>query len=276
MIASFLITLREVIEASLIVVTILGILTKLHQKNNIRTVWTATAAAAALCVILLGVGSLLGIRMQEVYSGTIEEVTEGLLMSISALFITWAVFSLHSYFARYKTHLLVKIRETIDLDAKHSLFWLVFTAVFREGFEIVLFLSTVFFSSNPVSIFTGFAGGFIGGIVLSVGLFTATIRLPIRTAFRATSMLLILFAAGLFSRGIHEFAEAGFLPKLNSITLSFIPAKATIAGDIIKAVFGVTRTMDHLQLAAYCTYIALMVWQIFLKKEPVRPPQVAQ
>ncbi len=276
MIASFLITLREVIEASLIVATILGILTKLHQKNNIRIVWTATAAAATTCIMLLGVGSVLGIRMQELYSGKIEEFTEGILMIASALFITWAVFSLHTYFARYKTHLIVKIRETIDLDAQRGLFWLVFTAVFREGFEIVLFLSTIFFSTNPAAIFTGFMGGLVGGILISLGLFTATIKLPVRIAFRATSLLLILFAAGLFARGVHEFTEAGLLPQMHALTLSFIPAKATIAGDIIKAVFGVTRTMDRLQLGVYCGYIAVMVWQIFLKKEKSESSQVAQ
>lgn len=275
MIAAFLISLREVIEASLIVATILGILTKLHQKQNIRTVWAATITAALLCTLLLGAESFLGVKMQEVYSGKIEEMTEGVLMSASAVFITWAVFSLHTYFARYKTHLLVKIHETINLDAKHSLFWLVFTAVFREGFEIVLFLSTIFFSSNPTSIFTGFAGGLAGGLIISAGLFTATIRLPVRMAFRTTSMLLILFAAGLFARGVHEFTEAGLLPELHSVTLSFIPAKTSLAGDAIKAVFGLTQTMDHLQLTVYIGYLAVMIWQIFLKKDLQSEPKVA-
>ena len=268
MIPSFLITLREVIEASLIVATILGILTKLNQQKGIRTVWIATSAAALASVLLLGLGSMFGIKIQEIYSGKTEEFIEGIFMVLSAVFITWAVFFLHKYFAQYKTHLLVKIRETVEYNEHKALFWLAFTAVFREGFEIVLFLSTIFFSSSPQAIFTGFSGGMIGGLLISFSLFKATLKLPIILAFRATSALLILFAAGLFARGIHEFAEAGVIPELTKITLQFIPAKATLAGDFIKAIFGLTRTMDIAQIAAYGSYITFMTWRIYLRKSP--------
>lgn len=267
MTAAFLITLREVIEASLIVATILGILTKLKQIQGIRTVWWATGAATCVSVALLGFGSLLGIRIQEIYSGKTEEFIEGILMVASAVFITWAVFFLHKYFSRYKTHLLVKIRETVEKEERNGLFWLTFTAVFREGFEIVLFLSTIFFSSNPREIFAGFAGGILGGLLISFGLFAATLRLPVLYAFRTTSALLILFAAGLASRGIHEFAEAGVLPKLTKITLAFVPAKATLEGDMVKAIFGLTRTMDITQLAVYGSYVLVMAWYVFVRKE---------
>lgn len=275
MFASFLITLREAIEASLIVATILGILAKLHQKNNIRTVWVATGLAAMVSITLLGVASIFGIKIQEIYSGRIEEFIEGILMATSAVFITWAVFFLHTYFAKYKTHLLVKIRDTIRDGEKNALFWLVFTAVFREGFEIVLFLSTIFFSSDPRAIFTGFAGGLAGGLLISLGLFAATLRLPVRYAFRVTSILLILFAAGLFARGIHEFAEAGLLPELMNVTLLFIPAKTTLAGDMVKAVFGVTRMMDILQLVTYSGYVTFMTWWVFIRKEKRSVAEVA-
>lgn len=275
MFASFLITLREVIEASLIVATILGILTKLHQKKGIRTVWAATSAAAGVNVALLGAASIFGLKIQEVYSGKIEEFIEGILMATSAIFITWAVFFLHTYFAQYKTHLLVKIRASLEQEEQKGLFLLAFTAVFREGFEIVLFLSTIFFSSNPKEIFTGFAGGLVGGLLISLGLFAATLRLPVRYAFRVTSALLILFAAGLFARGVHEFTEAGILPELTQITLTFIPHKATLAGDMIKAVFGITRTMDVIQLTMYIIYVAYMTWWVFIRKEKHSVAEVA-
>ncbi len=275
MIAAFLITLREVIEASLIVATILGILIKLNHRKGVRTVWYATILAAVLSVLLLGVGSIFGIKIQEVYSGKTEEFIEGILMVLSAAFITWAVFFLHKYFARYKTHLLVKINESIRKEEQKGLFWLAFTAVFREGFEIVLFLSTIFFSSNPQAIFIGFSGGLMGGLLISAGLFAATLRLPIVYAFRVTSALLILFAGGLFARGVHEFAEAGVIPELTKITLAFLPAKATLAGDMVKAVFGVTRTMDFIQLSVYGGYVSFMTWWVFLRKEKIAGTNVA-
>lgn len=276
MLPAFLITFREVIEASLIVATILGILAKLGQTKVMRTVWYATGLAALVSVSLLGIGSFLGVKMQEVYSGKVEQMVEGLFMTTSAVFITWAVFFLHKYFSRYKVHLLKKIQETVEQEEQKGLFILVFTAVFREGFEIVLFLSTVYFSSNPQSIFTGFVGGTLAGLLVSLALFGATLRMPVYAAFRATSALLILFAAGLLARGVHEFAEAGIVPELNKITLHIIPAGGTVAGDMIKAVFGISRGMDPLQITLYSAYVAFMTWYVFFRQKGERPAAVEE
>lgn len=265
MLPSFLITFREVIEASLIVATVLGILIKLGQTRAVKTVWFATAAATTLSFLLLGIGSVLGLKVQEFYTGKTEEIIGGSLMILSAIFITWAVFFLHKYFSKYKVILLTKIKNKVENQEQRGLFLLVFTAVFREGFEIVLFLTTIYLSSNPNDIFAGFAGGMIGGLLVSIALFTATLRLPVFLAFRATSVLLILFAAGLLSRGIGEFAHAGAVPELIKISLPLLPQKGTFLADILKSVFGVTQTMDVLQLTLYVSYSAVMYWYVFLR-----------
>ncbi len=265
MLPAFLITVREVIEASLIVATILGILVKLHQGKGVRTVWMATGAALAASILILLAGSVFGIRIQELYTGKVEELIEGIFMIISAIFITWAVFFLHTYFANYKVHLLKKIKETVESQEEKGLFILTFTAVFREGFEIVLFLSTIFLSSNPQDIFTGFAGGIVVGLLLSLALFSATLRLPVFYAFRTTSILLILFAAGLIARGVHEFAEAGVIPELQMITFPFLPEKGSFPAEIMKAIFGITPQMDWLQISCYLLYAGGMFWYVFLR-----------
>lgn len=267
MLPAFLITFREVIEASLIVATILGILVKLNQQKSIKTVWYATGLAGLVSVLLLVGGSLFGLKMQELYSGKTEEFIEGVLMITSALFITWAVFFLHKYFSRYKVHLLKKIKETVEKPQQKGLFILVFTAVFREGFEIVLFLSTIFFSSNPQSIFTGFAGGLVGGLLVSLALFGATLRMPVYMAFRITSILLILFAAGLLAQGVHEFAEIGMFPEIGKVTLAFLPQGGHFVAQMIQAVFGLTHKMDIIQISLYAGYTAFMSWYVFFRKQ---------
>ncbi len=243
MIPSFLITFREVIEAALIVATILGILVKLRQTKSIRVVWTATITAIAISFALLLTASVAGIRLQELYTGRTEELVEGILMIISAVFITWAVFFLHTYFGRYKLRLLQKVKNTVDSASSRGLFVLVFTAVFREGFEIVLFLSTIYLSSSPAPIAGGFGLGLAAGLLVSFAFFSATLRLPVFWAFRTSSIFLILFAAGLLGRGIGEFAEMGILPRLTSATLH----------------------MDLLQLSVYLTYTFLMHRRVFVR-----------
>lgn len=266
MLPAFLITFREVIEASLIVATILGILIKLKQTKGVKTVWLATGAATAVSILLLAIGSIFGFQIQKIYSGKVEEFIEGLLMITSAVFITWAVFFLHKYFSRYKVRLLKKVQETVEKEEQRGLFVLVFTAVFREGFEIVLFLTTIYFSSNPQQIFTGFSAGLVGGLLVSLALFSATLRLPVYYAFRVTSGLLILFAAGLLARGVHEFAEAGVLPEFAKMTLPFLP-HGSFAADMIAAVFGVTKHMDMAQIGLYVCYTAAMTWYVFFRKK---------
>ena len=269
MLPSFLISLREVIEASLIVATILGVLVKLKQIKAIKTVWLATGVAAVLSILLLGIGSLIGLKVNELFESH-EPYIEGSLMVISAIFITWAVFFLHNYFAQYKTRLLQKIKKKIEQEEQRGLFVLVFTAVFREGFEIVLFLSTVYFSSDPASIFTGFLGGTLVALMIAFVLFTATIKLPVFYAFRVTSILLILFAAGLLARGVHEFAEVGMLPEIGRMTFAFIPPKTTFTGDLLKAVFGITQKMDLIQISIYSLYVISMSWVVLKKNTKSR------
>ncbi len=266
MLPSFLITFREVIEAALIVATILGILTKLGQKKGVKTVWFATISAAVFSILLLVGSSVLGFKFQEMYSGDTEKIIEGSLMIISTIFITWAVFFLHNYFGKYKTHLLSKLKATVQREEQRGLFILAFTAVFREGIEIVLFLSTIYFSSNPAAIISGFALGVTTGLLVCAGLFAATIRMPIYYAFRATSALLILFAAGLLAHGAHEFTEAGVLAMTQNVYLPFLPEKSTFLGSTIQSMFGITSTMELFSLSLYVTYAAIMAWWVFFRK----------
>jgi high-affinity iron transporter len=265
MLPAFLITFREVIEASLIVATILGILVKLNQTKGVRTVWMATGAATLTSFLLLIVASVLGLKAQEVYSGKTEELIEGILMVTSAVFITWAVFFLHKYFGQYKAKLLAKIKTAVEQEEQKGLFILAFTAVLREGFEIVLFLSTIYFSSNPQSIMTGFAGGIGAGLLVSFAFFAATLRMPVFYAFRLTSVLLILFAGGLLVHGIHEFAEVGWLPEIGKTTFALIPDKASFAGQMLQAIFGLTKSMDMIQVGSYLAYVSFMSWWVFFR-----------
>lgn len=266
MLPSFLITFREVIEASLIVATILGILIKLKHNKSIKTVWTATLFAIILSVTLLFIGSIFGLKIQEIYSGKIEETIEGILMIASSVFITWAVFFLHKYFSRYKVLLIKKIKTSLEGNEQKGLFALVFTAVFREGFEIVLFLSTIYFSSNPQNIFLGFSGGLIVGLIVSFAFFGATLKIPIFLAFRITSVLLILFAAGLLARGVHEFAEAGLIPELSKLSINLLPETSSFSGQLIKSVFGITQQMDIIQILTYSIYVLFMMYWVFIRE----------
>lgn len=268
MLPTLLITFREILEAALIVATVLGILAKLGSTKAIKTVWTATGAALLSSLLLLLAGSVFGLKIHEQFTGRTEEIFEGIVMIVSAVFITWAVFFLHKTFGHYKLTLLQKVRTTMEANEQKGIFLLVFTAVFREGFEIILFLSTIFFSSKPAEIVTGFVLGTVLACTLAFTLFRTSIRLPVFYTFRLTSILLILFAAGLLSHGFHELSEAGLFAEIQSLpqlTFSFIPTESSIAGSIVKTVFGLTKTMHSIEFALWSGYTLIMTWIVFLR-----------
>ncbi|MFZ2025950.1 MAG: FTR1 family protein [Microgenomates group bacterium] len=270
MFPSFIITFREVIEATVIVATILGVISKLKWKEAVSTVWKATGIAVMSSVFLIGAASVFGFKIQQFYTGRTEEIIEGILMIVSAIFITWAVFFLHTFFSRQKGHLMQQVKKTVQTKELKGLFVLVFTAVFREGFEIALFLSSIYLSTKPSDVLFGFMGGLIGGLIVSFLFFRTTERLPIQYAFRISGILLILFAGGLIARGIHEFAEAHIIPELFMITFAFIPDKASFMGGIIKALFGITQKMDIIPIVSYISYVLGMGWFIFFRPNAIQ------
>lgn len=267
MIPTLLITLREVIEASLIVATILGILVKLNQKESIRIVWSAAASALAVSFLLVFAGSSIGVNVQKLYRGPSEPLSEGILFIVSAFFVTWAVFVLHKHFARKKMHILQQVKDTLARDENRGIFFLTFTAVLREGIEIVLFLSTMYLTSSPPAIIAGFAGGVTLGLLVSLLFFSATIRMPVYYAFRVTSFLLIIFAGGLLARGIGEFVEFIPIPMLPTLTFTFLPMTSTFLGGLIQTMFGITRNMHATAAISYITYIFIMHRRVFLRSE---------
>ena len=267
MLAALLITFREILEAALIVATIIGILKKLRANSSIKTVWMGTVAAIGASVLFLVIGSVAGLEVHELFEDH-EALFEGTVLMISAVFITWAVFFLHKTFAHHKLTLLQKVRTTLEKNEQKAIFFLVFTAVLREGLEIVLFLSTIFFSSNPLSIGTGFILGSASAVLIAYLLFTATVRLPVYKTFRLTSILLIFFAAGMLAQGFHELTEAGIFPEIASLpvmTLFILPEKSTFLGSIIRSVFGLSRSMASLELLLWSGYAAVM-WNLVLKR----------
>lgn len=261
-----LVSFREILEASFIVAAILGILVKFNDKRGVRTLTLATIVAVLASVGLLGLGTLLGYKMQEIFEGKTEEIFEGVMMIVTAFFITWAVFVLHRFFARYKTNVLGKVRESLDKNYQWPLFILVFTAVFREGLEIVLFLSTLFFAEKPSAILSGFLTGSLLASIFAAIIYTTTLRLPIKRTLQTTSLLLIIFAAGLLMRGVGELQEAGIVHLATPIlNIPLIPEADTISGSTLKTVFGVTPNVSVFQSTLYTIYLFSMIWWVFLK-----------
>ena len=261
MFPTFLITLREVVEAAIIVSIFVALLVKFDQRENLRVVWLAVSAAIVSSLALVFIGSIIGIQVQDIYEEH-EALFEGILMLISVIFITWIIFHLHSFLSKNQKKLTEKAANKIQKREKEGIFIMVFTIVFREGIEIALFLTTLYFYTKPQDVILGFIYGLTAGIIIAFLFYKTTKKLPANKILNVTNILLILFSAGLLIRAIHEFVELKMLPEIGKMSLTFMPDSSTLSGSMIKSLFGFTNEIDVLQITAYTIYIVFIVYLI--------------
>ncbi len=207
MFQSLVITLREGVEAALIVGIVLGYLDKTGRPAWSRYVWWGLAAAVAASL-----GAAYLVHRFEV----VEDAYEGWLMLAGAVFVASMVYWMWRTGRRLKHDIESKLAElsaSPSRSAASGLFLFVFLMVFREGAETVLFLAAV---SLRTSELLNFMGGMLG-LALAVGLgvafFKGSVKVDLRKFFTVTTMVLFVVAAQLFVSGVHELSEAQVLPS---------------------------------------------------------------
>jgi high-affinity iron transporter len=255
MLSSLLITLREGLEAALIIGIILAYLARSDNRTAFKYVWTGTALAVLTSLLA---GAVIYLLAGE-FSGRAEEIFEGAAMFLAAGVLTWMIFWMRKQAINIKAHLHAQVQSVLTSGSSLGLMILAFVVVVREGIETVLFLfAATRVAESPVS-FT--AGGFLGlAIAVGIGysIYKGTSRLNLRTFFNVTSVVLIVFAAGLLAHGIHEFHEAGLIPPVIEHvwdTNHILPEKSTF-GRFLTAIAGYNGNPSLVEVVAYIAYLA--------------------
>jgi high-affinity iron transporter len=253
MLASYLLSLREGLEAALIIGIVLGSLKKLNRNDLTPTVWAGAASAAIVSLIAGIVLFVIGVELE----GQAEQIFEGLTMFLAAGVLTWMIFWMNRQSRNIKGELEAGVTKSVSVADKRGLFWLAFLAVVREGIELALFLTAAAFASTTQFTVIGALLGLGTAALLGWTLFATTLRLDLRRFFQVTGILLILFAAGLVAHGVHELNEAGIIPAVidplwNANTV--IP-EASFVGTILKTLFGYNATPTLTEMLAYFGYL---------------------
>lgn len=260
MIASFLITFREALEAALIIGIITAYITKIGRKDLYRYLYIGIAGAIAA-------SAAVAFLFKFVYGGlegTMEELFEGIAALTAAAVLTYMIFWMADNSKKIKGDLQEKVDVSISKGQMFGIAALSFVAVFREGVETVLFLGTLAIQS-PVDTLVGFAAGLAAVIMLSVIMFKGIFRLELGKFFKYTSILLILFSAGLVATGVHEFNEAGVIPEVIEHvwdvnppvnadgTYPLLHEKGLIGGSL-KSLIGYNGNPSLTEVIAYIAY----------------------
>jgi len=256
MLASLLITLREGLEAALIVGAVLGVLRKLGQDDRSRPVWAGVLAAVAVSIVAGLALNALGVA----FKGRGEMIFEGVAMLLAAGALTWMIFWMQRQGRQIQAGLERDVRHAVTNRNTWALFSLAFVAVVREGIETALFLTAASFGATAVQTLMGGVLGLTTAVVLGWLMFIAGKRLDVRAFFRVTSVLLILFAAGLAAHGVHELQEVALVPTVieHVWDVNHILDERGVVGTFLKALFGYNGNPSLLEVVTYATYFIVV------------------
>lgn len=275
LIPSFIITFRETLEAALVVGIILAFLYKTKQTGYAKHVYGgALAAIAASILAAFGFNVLLG-----GFEGPNEEIFEGTLMFTGALLISWMVLWMMA-----QRHIAQKIESEVKHDIEQhnamAIAFLVFVSVLREGVETVIFLGTLGLKDGIGVSLAGAVLGILLAVYLGYGVFRHFLKIRLKTVFGVTSVLLILFAAGLVAHGVHEFEEAGVIPVTIEHVWDINPPvnpdgsyhllhEKGIFGSIAVGLFGYNGDPSLAEVTAYLAFIGAMalLWKVYGKQK---------
>lgn len=269
MLAALLITLREGLEAALIVGIIFGYLRKVKATNRKnRYVWIGLLSGILLSIITAAILHIVGLELE----GQMEQIFDGVTMLLAAGVLTWMIFWMRRQSHLMKASLEQRVRKAALAKGDWGFAGVVFISVFREGVEAALFLSAAAFSNDGSGVLLGAVMGLLAATCAGYLIYTSTSSLNLKLFFNLTSLLLLFFAAGLMAHGVHEFQEAGLLLtiKENVWDTNAILNENSSLGQLLKTLIGYNGNPSLLEVITYWGYWILVV--LGLRQWTVRNP----
>jgi high-affinity iron transporter len=257
MIPTFVITLREGVEASLIVGIIAAFLVREGRRDALRQMWIGVGIAVALCtavaVILQVVGELLPQKEQE----GLETVVG--LVAVAA--VTYMIVWMRRHARGIKSTLEGDAASALAQGSTMALVAMAFLAVLREGFETSVFLVAVFQdSTDTTAAGAGAVLGLLAAIAIGFGLYRGGVRINLSRFFRITGVVLVFVAAGLLATATHTAHEAGWINSLQgeAVDLSWLVQPGTITGSLLTGMLGLQSNPTVIEALAYVLYAVPM------------------
>jgi high-affinity iron transporter len=244
MVEAFIITLREGVEAALIIGITLAYLAKIGRPELRKSVYAALGAAFLGSIGVAALVSRLHIN---------EDAVEGWIMLAAAFFVATMIIFMMRTGRKLKGEIEGKVGLLVGKDAWFGLFLFVFLMVLREGFETVLMLSAVSLNSTELLSMLGTLLGVVAAVGFGVMFVKGSVRINLQKFFRITTVILFFVAAQLLITGLHELSEFGALPSSKR--------EMAIIGPIV--------SNDYFFFVTIFALAALMILLEMKRREPV-------
>jgi high-affinity iron transporter len=235
---TFVIGLREGLEAALIVGIIAAFLARQGRRDALRQVWIGVGAAVGIC---LSIGFGLD-ALERNLPQRQQEGLETIVGLVAVAMVTWMIFWMRKNARHLKGNLEGSAGSALARGSARALVLMAFLAVFREGLETAVFLLSVFQSStNTAAASLGAVLGIALAIALGYGIYKGGVRLNLQKFFTATGVVLVVVAGGLLMTAMHTAHEAGWINigQATVADLSWLGTPGTAQAALLTSVLGI-------------------------------------
>ncbi len=300
MFATFVIGLREGLEAALVVGILVAFLVRSGRRDVLPRLWAGVGLAILLS---LAVGFVLTFGAYTL-SFEAQEVLGGTLSILAVAMVTTMVFWMQRAARSMRGELEGGMSRALATGGLWGVVAIGFISVAREGVETALFLWSIVRSLGGGSdVLLGAVVGLLVAVALGYLIYRGMVRINLRIFFNVTSVFLIVVAAGVLAYGVHDLQEAGVVPGPYTAAAPIDPVTGEVAvglagfpfgwafsisevlppdsalAAVLKGTIGLSPEMTWIELIAWATYL-LVVGSIFLRRlsadRPVRPPVASQ
>jgi high-affinity iron transporter len=271
-IPTFVLFLREGLEASLIVSILLAALRQLGETRQMRAVWLGVGLAIGGA--LLG-GIIIYVTVRAYDNTRFQTVFETVAYLAAVVILTGMTFWMQQHSRSLKREIVAKASSA---GSGFALGLLAFTTVGREGLETAVFTLALAFQTSGPLLVLGAALGILASIALCVLIYRLGYRLDFRIFFRVMGIVLIFFAAGLLGDAIQNLQQLGWLPFAGAHlwNTSGVLSEDSTVGDLLHTLLGYAESPTALQATFYIVYLAVAgIFFARLTRRPTLPASAA-
>src|SRR3954463_2419638 len=254
MVPSFVIGLREGIEAALIVGIIASFLRQEGRRDALRPMWLGGAAAVAICVAAGALLELLDEELPQRGQEGLETVVGVAAIGIVSFMIVW----MRRHARGLSGRLRENARSALASGSTAALVAMAFFAVIREGLETVVFLLAVFQNADePVTAGAGALLGIACATAIGFAIYSGGVRVNLARFFRITGFVLVLVAAGLVASALHTAHEAGWLDagQGQALDLTWLVVPGSWTSALLTGMLGWQPQPTHIELIGYLVFL---------------------
>src|SRR3954454_20729299 len=266
---TFVIGLREGLEAALIVGIVAAFLAQEGRRDALRQMWLGVGIAVVVCAAV-GIGlHVLGEQLPQKEQEGLESIIAAIAVGAVTFMIVW----MRRHARNLKGELQTSAASALARGSTAALIGMAFFAVIREGFETAVFLLAAFdASTNATAAGFGALFGVVLAAAIGYGIYRGGVHLNLSRFFRVTGAVLVLVAAGLVASCLHTAHEAGWLNSLQdqAVDLTWLVQPGTVSASLLTGMLGLQPERTVGEAIAYLLYAVPMMLYV-LWPDRLRP-----